>query len=216
MASVKLKIFLIVFVTFAATNLIYKMYNKNIKLIIAIAIVAFAIYQMTEGYVGNGIALIFLALIFVFLYFKNELILLAFLRLRKQDFAGAQKWLAKIKNPAAALTNKQQGYYNYLQGVMVSQTNMNEAEKYFKKAIGFGLSMDHDLAMAKLNLAGIAFSKRRAQEAKKLLKEAEDLDKRNMLADQIKMMKQNMKRSSIPKQHYGQPTSSRQMRRSKR
>ncbi len=197
-------------------NLTPKMYHKNIKLIIAIAVVAFAVYQMTEGYVGNGIALIFLALIFVFLYFKNELILLAFLRLRKQDFAGAQKWLSKIKNPSTALTTKQQGYYNYLQGVMVSQTNMNEAEKFFKKAISFGLSMDHDLAMAKLNLAGIAFSKRRPQEAKKLLKEAEDLDKRNMLGDQIKMMKQNMKRASGPKQHYGQPTSSRQMRRSRR
>jgi methylmalonyl-CoA mutase len=35
---------------------------------------------------------------------------------------------------------------------MVSQSNMNEAEKYFKKAITLGLSMDHDLAMAKINL----------------------------------------------------------------
>ena len=29
---------------------------------------------------------------------------------------------------------------------MVSQTNMNDAEKYFKKPLVFGLSMDHDLA----------------------------------------------------------------------
>jgi len=213
----KLKIFRIVFINFAATNLTPIMYNKIIKLILAFGILAFAIYQITEGYVGNGIALIFLALIFVFLYYKNEFILLAFLRLRKQDFDGAKNWLAKIKNPQTALTTKQQGYYNYLQGIMVSQTNMNEAEKFFKKSISLGLSMDHDLAMAKLNLAGIAFSKRRPQEAKKLLKEAEDLDKRNMLGEQIGMMKQNMKRgASAPKQHYGQPTSSRQMRRSRR
>lgn len=99
---------------------------------------------------------------------------------------------------------------------MVSQTNMNEAEKYFKKAIALGLSMDHDLAMAKLNLAGIAFSKRRKQEAQKLLSEAEKLDKRDMLAEQIKMMKQQMKKASIPRQHYGQPTSARQHRRSRR
>ena len=44
---------------------------------------------------------------------------------------------------------------------MVSQTNMNAAEKFFKNAVKFGLSMDHDLAMAKLNLAGIAFTKRK-------------------------------------------------------
>ena len=142
---------------------------------------------------------------------------MSFLKLRKQDFEGAKKWLDKIKNPEGALVKKQQGYLNYLNGIMVSQTNMNEAEKYFKKAIGLGLSMDHDLAMAKLNLAGISFSKRRKQEAQKLLSEAEKLDKRGMLSDQIKMMKQQMKKAaSAPKQQYGQPTSSRQNRRSRR
>lgn len=159
---------------------------------------------------------ILLSLIFIFLYFKNEFILLAFLKLRKQDFEGAKKWLSKIKNPSSALVKKQEGYYNYLYGVMNAQTDMNASEKYFKKAISLGLSMDHDLAMAKLNLAGIAFSKRRPQEAKKLLAEAEKLDKRDMLADQIKMFKQQMKKTAIPKQHYGQPTSSRQNRRSRR
>ncbi|WP_335976526.1 DUF2892 domain-containing protein [Gaetbulibacter jejuensis] len=192
------------------------MYNKNIKLVIAVLIIGYAVYQFTEGYIGNGIMLILLSLIFVFLYFKNEFILLAFLKLRKQDFDGAKKWLDKIKNPSAALVKKQEGYYNYLHGIMVSQTNMNEAEKYFKKAVSLGLSMDHDLAMAKLNLAGIAFSKRRKQEAQMLLKEAETLDKRGMLTDQIKMFKQQMKKTAIPKQQYGQPTSARQNRRSRR
>lgn len=192
------------------------MFNKNIKLIIALLLIGFGIYQITESYIGNGIMYILLSTIFIFLYFKNEIILLAFLRLRKQDFEGANKWLSKIKNPKAALVKKQQGYLSYLNGIMVSQTNMNDAEKHFKKAISLGLSMDHDLAMAKLNLAGIAFSKRRKQEAQKLLAEAQKLDKRNMLADQIKMMKKQMKSASIPKQHYGQPTSSRQQRRSRR
>ena len=65
---------------------------------------------------------ILLSLVFIFLYFKNEFILLAFLRLRKQDFVGATKWLNKIKNPEAALVKKQQGYFNYLHGIMVSQS----------------------------------------------------------------------------------------------
>lgn len=179
------------------------MYNKNIKLFIAILIIAYAVYQFTEGFIGSGIMYILLSLIFIFLYFKNEFILIAFLRLRKQDFEGAKKWLNMIKNPKSALVKKQQGYYNYLHGIMVSQTNMNEAEKYFKNAVSLGLSMDHDMAMAKLNLAGIAFSKRRPQEAKILMKEAEKLDKRDMLADQIKMMKTNMKKAQIPNQHFG-------------
>ncbi len=179
------------------------MYNKIIKLIIALGIIAYAVYQFTEGYVGNGIALILLAGVFVFLYFKNEFILLAFLRLRKNDFDGAKKWLNKIKNPKAALVKKQQGYYSYLHGIMTMQDNMNEAEKHFKHAISLGLSMKHDLAMAKLNLAGIAFSKRRKREAQQLLNEAQKLDKHGMLTEQIKMMKQNMKQAVGPNQYFG-------------
>ena len=170
------------------------MFNKNIKLVLAALVFAYAIYQFTEGNIGNGIVLVLLAGMFVFLYFKNELILLAFLQLRKQNFAGAKKWLDKIKNPEASLTQKQQGYYNYLHGLMLSQTNITQSEKYFKKAIKLGLSMKQDLAMAKLNLAGIAMSKRRKREAQLLLTEAKKLDKHGMLKEQIQMMKQQMKK----------------------
>ncbi|NHM02220.1 DUF2892 domain-containing protein [Flavobacterium difficile] len=170
------------------------MFNKNIKLIVAASIVAFAIYQFTEGNIGNGIFLLLIAAIFIFFYFKNELIILAFLQLRKQNFEGAKKYLDKITNPESALVKKQQGYFNYLNGLMVSQTNLNQAEKYFRKAIELGLSMDQDLALAKLQLAGIAASKRRKIEAEKLLGEAKKLDKHNMLKDQIVMMKQQLKR----------------------
>lgn len=170
------------------------MFNKNIKLIVAASIIAFAIYQFTEGNIGNGIFLLLLSAIFILFYFKNELIILAFLQLRKQNFEGAKKYLAMISNPDTALVKKQQGYYNYLNGLMVSQTNLHQAEKYFRKAIELGLSMDQDLALAKLQLAGIAASKRRKIEAEKLLGEAKKLDKHNMLKDQIVMMKQQLKR----------------------
>lgn len=179
------------------------MFNKNIKLVLAAVIMAYAVYQITETFVGNGVMLIFLALIFIFLYFKNEIILLAFLKLRKQDFSATDRILNRIKKPKSALTQKQHGYYNFLKGIMVSQTNMNAAEKFFKDAVSLGLSMDHDLAMAKLNLAGIAFTKGRRQEAQKLLKEAQKLDKRDMLSEQIKMMKQQMKKATMPNQHFG-------------
>ncbi|NRS89323.1 tetratricopeptide (TPR) repeat protein [Flavobacterium sp. 7E] len=170
------------------------MFHKNIKLIIAGLITITGIWQFTEGNIGNGIFLLLLTAIPIFLYFKNEFILLAFLKLRKQDFPGAQKWLSYIKNPETALIQKQQGYFNYLQGIMVSQTNINQAEKYFKKAIELGLSMDMDLAVAKLNLAGVAMSRRRKLEATTLLNEAKRLDKQGMLKEQITMMKDQMKK----------------------
>lgn len=170
------------------------MFNKNIKIVLAGAIIAIAIWQFVVGNIGNGIMFILLSLIFIFLYFKNEMILMAFLRLRKQDFPGAQKWLDRIKDPETALITKQQGYYWYLHGLMLSQTNITKAEKFFKKAIRLGLSMDQDLAMAKLNLAGIAMTKRRKREAQILLTEAKKLDKHGMLKEQITMMKQQMKK----------------------
>ena len=170
------------------------MFNKNIKLVLFVLVVVIAVWQFTESNIGNGIFLLVFSLIFILLYFKNEFIILAFFKLRKQDFPGAKQWLDKIQNPETALVRKQQGYYKYLNGLMVSQTNLNMAEKYFKKAVELGLSMDQDLAMAKLNLAGIAMTKNRKIEAEKLLAEAKKLDKHGMLKEQITVMKQQMKK----------------------
>ncbi len=170
------------------------MQHKFVKLIIASLLVITAIWQFSDKNIGNGIFLILIALIVIFLYFKNEFILLAFLKIRKQDFPGAQKWLNKIKNPQTALVRKQQGYFQYLHGLMLSQTNIMQAEKHFKKALDLGLNMSTDVAIAKLNLAGVAMTRRRKLEATNLLNEAKKLDKQGILKDQIKMMKDQMKK----------------------
>ena len=170
------------------------MFPKIIKLILAIAFLLYGSYEFYESYVGNGIFLTIMSGMMILLYFKNEMIFLAFLRLRKQDFQGTERWLNKIKNPERSLVIKQQGYFYYLHGIIQSQNNLTIAEKHFKKAIQLGLSMTHDLAMAKMSLAGIMMQKRRKREATALLAEAKKLDKHGMLKDQIKMMQQQMKR----------------------
>ena len=170
------------------------MFNKFIKLILAFILLIYSIYQFIENYIGNGIFFIFLSLIFILLYFKNEIIFLAFLRLRKQDFEGTKKWLSRIKNPESSLVKKQQGYFYYLHGILNSQTNLTIAEKNFKKAISLGLSFNHDLAMAKMSLAGISMQKRRKREAVMLLAEAKKLDTQGMLSGQMKLMQQQLKK----------------------
>ena len=77
--------------------------NKYLKLVVAALIVVWAVYQFVQGNIGNGIALILLSLFPVLLYFRNEFILLTFLRLRKQDFEGMEKWLSKIADPENCL-----------------------------------------------------------------------------------------------------------------
>lgn len=170
------------------------MFHKYLKLVIAAGLTVLAVLQFVDENIGNGILLLLLAGLFVFLYFKNEILLLAFLQMRKQDMEGTQKWLEKIKKPEMSLIQSQQAYYYYLQGLIVSQKSMTKGEKLFKQALNLGLRMDHDKAMAKLNLAGIAMSKRRKREATTLLNEAKKLDKHGMLADQVKMMKDQMKK----------------------
>ena len=54
--------------------------------------------------------------------------------------------------------------------------------------------MDHNKAMAKLQLAGIAMTKRRKREATTLIAEAKKLDKHGVLKEQIQMVKQQMKK----------------------
>ena len=170
------------------------MFPKIIKLILAIAFFLYGGYEFYESYIGNGIFLSLLSGIMVLLYFKNEMIFLAFLRLRKQDFQGTERWLNKIKSPERSLVRKQQGYFYYLHGIIQSQNNLTTAEKHFKKAIQLGLTMTHDLAMAKMSLAGIMMQKRRKREATALLAEAKKLDKHGMLTEQVKIMQQQMKR----------------------
>ena len=170
------------------------MFPKVIKLILAIITMGYAIYQFIDDYIGNGILFVLLSGMFILLYFKNEIIFLAVLRLRKQDFEGTEKWLSRISNIEKNLVRKQQGYYNYLMGIIQSQKNLTQAEKYFKSALKLGLSMNHDLAMTKMSLAGIYLQKRRKREAQQLLTEAKKLDKHGMLSGQLKMIQQQMKK----------------------
>ncbi len=170
------------------------MIHKNIKILLSSVALGYAILQFIEGFIGNGIFFVLLSALVLFLYFRNEIILLSFLKMRKQDLAGTERLLLRIKDPQAALVKKQQGYYNYLFGIIYSQRNLNEAEKFFKSALKYGLSMDHDIAMAKLSLAGIAMQKRRKIEAQTLLTEAKKLDKGGLLLDQVKLMQQQLKR----------------------
>ena len=67
-----------------------------------------------------------------------------------------------------------------------------QSEKYFKKSLLLGLHMDHNIALAKLSLAGIAMAKRNKREATMYIAEAKKADKNKLLADQIKQMKDQL------------------------
>lgn len=170
------------------------MLNKAIRLGLTAILLAVAVWQFIEGNIGNGIMFVLLSGIILLTYFKNENILLAFWYLRKNDMAKAEKALDRIKNPEQSLITGQLAYWYMLKGIMESQRGMGKAETFLRKALSTGLKQKHDQAMAKLQLAGIAVAKRRKREAMVLLTDVKKLDTRGMLNEQVKMIKNQMKR----------------------
>ena len=169
------------------------MYNKEIKIALALIILACSIFLFNSGEIGYGIVVLIIMGLIILSIFKDERIVKAFYHLRKNDMQKAASTLSKIKHPEK-LIRSQEAYYYYLNGLILSQTQMNQSEKFFKKALSIGLRTDTDKAVAKLNLAGLAMSRRKKREATTLITEAKKLDKHNMLDEQLKMMKQQLKR----------------------
>ncbi len=175
--------------------------NKYIKIIIAVLILAGAVYCMVEREYGWGIFWIFIAIIPVFLYFKNEFLLLTFYHLQKQNLNAAEKWLKYVKNPSSQLIKGQEAYFYYMKGLLMAQKQekgtLKESETLLKKALNLGLKQKHDIAAAKLNLAMAAMAKGRKREAETLLQEAKKNDTSDLLTDQIKLMREQMKRVNV-------------------
>jgi|TARA_B100001093_G_scaffold504050_1_gene559303 hypothetical protein len=169
------------------------MYNKEIKVALALIILACSIFLFNSGEIGYGIVVLIIMGLVILSIFKDERIVKAFYHLRKNDMQKAASTLSKIKHPEK-LIRSQEAYYYYLNGLILSQTQMNQSERFFKKALSIGLRTDTDKAVAKLNLAGLAMSRRKKREATTLITEAKKLDKHNMLDEQLKMMKQQLKR----------------------
>ncbi|SEL45549.1 tetratricopeptide repeat protein [Parapedobacter koreensis] len=166
--------------------------SNLIRIIISSLLLIGTIALFFYGEWGWGILGILITVIVVVTVFFNENMLIAQFYLRKENMAKAAQWLSRITNYEKQLIRAQHGYYHLLLGLMESQKSPMQSEKYFKKALTLGLHMGHNVALAKLSLAGIAMAKRNKREATKYLQEAKKADKNKLLADQIKMMKDQM------------------------
>ncbi len=170
------------------------MYNREIKIVAAVLLFAFMVYQFVLVNIGWGIILLLITALVVLTIFRHEGIVMALYHFRKNDLEKAGNWLNKVKAPHK-LIKTQEAYYYYLQGLLSMQSkSIAGSEKLFKKALNLGLRMKEDQAVAKLNLAGISLSKRRKRDAIQYLDQAKKLDERKMLADQIKMLRSQLGR----------------------
>lgn len=163
--------------------------SNLVRIIISSLILVGTVLLFVYGEWGWGILGILLTILAFVTVFFNENMLIAQYYLRKENMEKTAKWLENIKNYEKQLISAQHGYYHLLIGILESQKAPLQAEKFFKKALTLGLHMDHNVALAKLSLAGISMAKRNKREAEKYLNEAKKADKNKLLAEQIKMMK---------------------------
>jgi hypothetical protein len=166
--------------------------SNIVRLIIACVVFGAAVAMSVFGLWGWGILVFFIGGLILLTFFLNENMLVAQYFLRKENIAKSEEWLLKITDYEKQLYKGQHGYYNLLMGLIESRKAPLKSEKYFKKAISLGMKMSHNIALAKLSLAGIAMAKRNKREAQMYLQEATKADTNKMLTDQIKMMKQQM------------------------
>lgn len=163
-----------------------------VRLIVGFAVLGGSIALMIFGFWGWGILVLLISILVLVTYFFNENMLLAQWFLRKDNMTKAEVYLKKISNYEKQLIRVQHGYYNLLIGLIESRKAPMQSEKYFKKSLSLGMHMDHNIALAKLSLAGIAMAKRNKREAQMYLTEAKKADKNKLLADQIKQMKDQL------------------------
>ncbi len=163
--------------------------SNIVRLIISCVIAGAGIALCGFGFWGWGILVFFMGGFILLTFFFNENMLIAQFYLRKENMVKSEQWLAKITDYEKQLNKSQHGYYNLLIGLLESRKSPMKSEKYFKKALSLGMKMSHNIALAKLSLAGISMAKRNKREAQMYLQEATKEDKNKLLADQIKMMK---------------------------
>ena len=166
--------------------------SNIIRLILSVLVMVGAVALCFFGCWGWGIVVFLWGGLVLLTFFLNEKMLLAQFYMRKENMDKAQAAIMKIKDYEKELYKGQHGYYNLLMGLIESRTAPLKSEKYFKKALSLGMKMSHNVALAKLSLAGIAMAKRNKREAQMYLQEAAKADTNKLLAEQIKMMKAQM------------------------
>lgn len=111
----------------------------------------------------------------------------AFSKMRKGKMIEAETLLNQIRRPEW-LAKRPKAYFHFIKGVIALQKKeLDEGAISLKKAVELGLRNETDTALANLNLAHIAFSRKRHVEAKKYLHNAKVCKTDDL------MIKQNLK-----------------------
>ena len=71
--------------------------TRFIKIPLAFASLAYAIFLFTEGYIGSGVGMVFVTTLIVLITLQSMRLLMAFVSLRQQKMEDARKWLGDAR-----------------------------------------------------------------------------------------------------------------------
>jgi hypothetical protein len=131
-------------------------------------------------------------------YFTNGTVYLAFKKIRKQDYAGAEKILRQTRFPNQ-LTGIQKGFYHFANALVeLNKNHLDEAYQEFTTSLSSGLRPSNNVAAAYLHMASIDLEKGRIAQARENLAKVKRLKYSDQLAPGIIKMEEQL--NALPNQ----------------
>jgi tetratricopeptide (TPR) repeat protein len=116
--------------------------------------------------------------------------------LQDSDFDKAEKMLNLTPNPKWLYSTNKAYFYMLKGSIAIARKDVNEGERYLKMAEAIEVPSDNERAMLQIQLAQIALSKQRFQEAKIHYKKAKGLKiSEGPLKDQFRQLEQAINQS---------------------
>jgi predicted ribosomally synthesized peptide with nif11-like leader len=113
----------------------------------------------------------------------------------------AKEELAQISNPDM-LSKSQKGYYFFSMGLInMKEKNLDAAEEYLKRAVGFDLETTNDITLLNLTLAQIYYKKNQYQEAYKYLEISKKTPHKTVVDTQIRDLERALNKKSYNKKN---------------
>src|SRR5687767_4072137 len=115
------------------------MYTPLVRGLMVILALSLSIYHFIKGPTEAAYIMLLAVILIAWGYFKNGTVWLAFRKMKKQDFEGADKTLRQTRFPEY-LKKVNKGYYHFIKAIVEShRENVEAAYKEFVKALHFGV-----------------------------------------------------------------------------
>lgn len=165
--------------------------SRILKIALSVGCIAYAVTLFTSNHTGGGVGMVLLGVLIGLTALRSIRMIVVAFRIQQQKMDKARKVLAGI-NPKHLWAGNR-GQYWFLQGNLLLETSLIDAERAFRTALDEGMKRDEEKAAVMLNLAAIQSSKGRNKEAKALIVQAKRLDKKGMLKADIRTIEQHIR-----------------------